>query len=67
MHFIINNFDFSNRLSQETMLQGIPKLITAEDNHFLNKPFTLEEIKMALFNLNPDKPQGLDGFQAFFF
>ena len=49
------------------MLKEIPRLITVEDNLSLNKPFTLEEIKTSLFNLNPNKSLGPDGFQAFFF
>ena len=42
-------------------------MIIATDNLALNKPFSIEEIKMTLFNLNPDKSPGPDGFQAFFF
>lgn len=49
------------------MLRTIPKVITNEDNKFLNKAFMLEEIKEALLSLNPDKSPGPDGFQAFFF
>ena len=49
------------------MLKSIPKLIIDEDNRFLNKPFTLQEVKTALFNINPDKSPSPDGFQTFFF
>ena len=63
----LNNYDSSNRIAQEEMLKHIPKLITEEDNRFLNEPFTLQEVKIALFSMNPDKSPGLDGFQAFFF
>ena len=45
----------------------ILKLITIEDNKALNKPITLEEVRMIIFNMNPDKSPGLDGFQAFFY
>ena len=49
------------------MIKFIPKLITPEDNKNLNRPITLEEVRFAVFNMNPDKSLGPDGFQAFFF
>ena len=49
------------------MLKAIPKVITTDDNKSLNKLFTLQEIKMNLFNINPNKSLGPNGFQAFFF
>ena len=49
------------------MLKFIPKLISSEDNKVLNKPITLEEVRLVVFNMNPDKSPGPDGFQAFFF
>lgn len=64
---ILNNYESSNQVTQGEMLKAIPKVITIEDNKSLNKPFSLQEIKTTLFNINPDKSPGLDGFQAFFF
>ena len=29
---ILNNFEFSNRIAQERMLESIPKLVSIEDN-----------------------------------
>ena len=49
------------------MLKTIPKVISSNNNKALNKPFILQEIKTDLFNINPDKSPGPDGFQAFFF
>ena len=68
-HFknILNNFEGSNKMAQDKMLNYIPKLISEEDNKFLNKPITLEEVKSVVFNMKPDKSPGPDGFQAFFF
>ena len=68
-HFynILNNFESSNKIAQDKMLEAIPQLITLEDNIYLNKPITMEEVKSALFSMNLDKSLGLDGFQAFFF
>ena len=64
---LLNNYDSSNLTKQKIMLNNIPKVITEFDNMELNKPFTKEEIKLALFKLSPDKSPGLDGFQVFFF
>lgn len=64
---ILNNFESSNRSAQEKMLKAIPRIITEEDNLPLNKPFTLEEIKSTLFNINPDKCPRPKRFQAFLF
>lgn len=49
------------------MLEVIPKIIDKEDNKALNKPITYEEVKNVVFNMNPDKCPGLDGFQVFFY
>ena len=53
-------------LAQRKVLESIPKLVTSEDNTFLKKPFSLEEIKGALFSMNPDKSPGPDAFQTIF-
>ena len=49
------------------MLEAVQKLLVKIDNVNLNKPFILEEIKIAFFNLSPDKSPRPNGFQAFFF
>ena len=66
-HKILNNFESSNKTAQDKMLMTIPSLITVEDNKSLNKPISLDEVKSAIFSMNPDKSPGPDGFQAFFF
>ena len=68
-HFrnILNNFDSSNLVPQTKVLEAIPQMITIEDNKILNKPITMEEAKLALFSMNPDKSAVLDRFQAFFY
>ncbi|GLJ31641.1 hypothetical protein SUGI_0635650 [Cryptomeria japonica] len=55
VHFftqILNNWEGSN-------WKNIPKLVTREQNCMLTKKFTIEEIKVALFQLHPDKTPGL--------
>ncbi|XP_019168926.1 PREDICTED: uncharacterized protein LOC109164834 [Ipomoea nil] len=43
------------------------KRITATDNERLLRPFTVEEVKDALFSMAPDKSPGPDGFSPAFF
>ena len=63
----LNNYEGSNRTAQDKLLKVIPKIVTMEDNKALNKPISLEEVKLVVFEINPDKSPGPDGFQAFFF
>ena len=63
----LNNYDGSNRVAQANMLEVIPKLVTVEDNKALNKLISLEEVRLVVFNMNPDKSPGADRFQAFFY
>ena len=63
---LLNNYEGSNREAQAKMLKFIPKLIWPEDNKELNKPITLDEVRSVVFNMNPEKSLGPDGFQAFF-
>lgn len=41
--------------------------VNSMDNEPLSRPFFLEEIKKALFDLNPSKAPGKDGFTALFY
>jgi hypothetical protein len=41
--------------------------IFKEDKIFLTKTFTMEEIKVAVFGMAPNKADGPDGFNAEFF
>ena len=63
----LNNYETSHHTTQIEMLQNILKIITDEDNKLLNKPLTMEEVKIALFSINLEKSLGPDGFQAFFY
>ena len=64
---ILNNLEHSNLITQKKMLSSIPKILTGEDNKYLNKKFTIDETKEALFHMNPNKSLGPNGFKAFFF
>ena len=49
------------------MLEVIPKVVSLKDNKLLNKPITLEEVRLVVFVMNPNKSPGLDGFQTYFY
>ena len=68
-HFqnLLNHYEGSNKEAQSKLLTVIPNLVSAEDNNFLNRSITLEEVRMVVFSMNHDKAQGPDGFQVFFF
>ncbi|XP_026451383.1 uncharacterized protein LOC113351656 [Papaver somniferum] len=47
--------------------QDIPQLVNAEDNQILEAVPSDEEVKQAVFNLNPDSAPGPDGFEGWFY
>eukprot|EP00253_Pinus_taeda_P002768 PITA_02768 len=48
-------------------LSQIPSLVNEENNSNLMKPFTEEEINNVIWDTEPDKAPGLDGFSAHFY
>ena len=51
----------------ETVLDPVERLVTPNMNQQLLQPYTLEEIKRALFQMHPSKSPGPDGMSPFFF
>eukprot|EP00253_Pinus_taeda_P034106 PITA_34106 len=49
------------------LLQYLPKSITQEINNTLNREIGEEEIRKAIWTLQPDKSPGLDGFPISFY
>ena len=45
----------------------IPKLVTREDNHNLNRPVSEEEVSEVIKEMQNGKARGLDGFNVDFF
>ena len=68
-HFqlLLNNLEGSNKFEQDIMLKFIPKLVSPEDNKVLNQPISFEEVRNVIFDMNPEKSPGPDGFQVFFY
>lgn len=67
---------FQNLLTEDTLLpdeeataellQYVPSLVTVEDNHLLLRPVELEEVRKAVYGLDPDSAPGPDGFTGVF-
>jgi hypothetical protein len=51
----------------EPVLSLISPRVSAEDNARLEAPITKEEVRIALFQMHPDKFPGLDGFNSAFY
>jgi hypothetical protein len=50
-----------------TLLDEFPDCLSLEDKEKLKEPFTLEEIKIAIFEIEHNKASGPNGFPADFF
>ena len=51
----------------ESYLQHVPMLLVKEDNDILRKKIVEEEVVQAIWDLDPDKALGPDGFSFHFF
>jgi hypothetical protein len=51
----------------DPVLSLISPRVTVEDNAMLVAPFTKEEVRLALFQMHPDKSPGPDGFNPAFY
>ncbi|KAG7543067.1 Reverse transcriptase domain [Arabidopsis thaliana x Arabidopsis arenosa] len=60
-------FTTSNPIDFSSVIRDIPETITEEMNEMLTKVVSLEEVRRALFSLNPDKTPGPDGLTAAFY
>lgn len=48
-------------------MRFVPTKVTSAMNELLNAPFTVEEVRKALFMMKPNKAPGPDGFTTCFF
>ncbi|GAU39014.1 hypothetical protein TSUD_378900 [Trifolium subterraneum] len=53
--------------AQEPVLSLITPRVSEEDNERLSAPISKEELRLALFQMHPDKSPGPDGFNPTFF
>ena len=67
MHFQNLFTEDQKTLLHQELLYIIPQAITPRMNRILEVKITKEEIKKALFDMEPDKAPGPDGFSARFF
>ena len=51
----------------EETLSAVEKVVSEETNHQLLQPYTMEEVRAALFQMHPSKAPGSDGMSSFFF
>lgn len=61
-----NLYSSSNSLATE-MVANMPECVNEDDNLLLTAPFTMVEFKDALFQMQPDKAPGPDGFNPRFY
>jgi hypothetical protein len=54
-------------MSMDAIFDAIPTKVSAEMNEALNRDYTNDEIKKALFQMGPTKATGSDGFPALFY
>lgn len=53
--------------AQTVVLQSVQPKVTNSMNVGLIAPFTMEEVKVALFQMHPSKAPGPDGMSPYFF
>ena len=51
----------------ESVLQSVQRKVTTHVNESLTRPYTADEVKLALFQMHPSKFPEPDGMSTFFF
>ncbi|KAG7543424.1 Reverse transcriptase zinc-binding domain [Arabidopsis thaliana x Arabidopsis arenosa] len=63
-----NNLFTANAHDEEfQILRDVPEIVTNDMNSSLTREVSLEEVKKAVFEMNPTKAPGPDGMTAFFY
>ena len=62
-----NLFTLLNPVDLEGVLDLLDKVVTSDMNHMLLQPYTLNEVKRALFSMHPSKSPRPHGMSPFFF
>ena len=67
MEFYTRLFTQSNPHELDRVLEGVKRVVTADINAELVKPYTMEEIDIAIKQMAPLKAPGLDGMPLLFY
>ena len=51
----------------DDLISLVPARVTEQMNEYIDRPYTAQEVKTALFQVEPSKAPGVDGFTAGFF
>lgn len=62
-----NLFTSTDAYDWDDSLSGIPSIVTESMNSTLIKPVEDDEIKKAIFSMNPSKAPSIDGMTPLFF
>lgn len=65
--FYQNLFTTQENLNPDLVCQHVPCKVTPDMREMLERPFSEEEVEMALFQMALSKAPGVDGFNAGFF
>ncbi|XP_026451823.1 uncharacterized protein LOC113352188 [Papaver somniferum] len=65
--YFSKKFEYQNVQINDSIFDGVPYIITEDDNLFLEGIPDADEIKRAVFVLNQDGAPGPDGFTGFFY
>lgn len=57
----------TNPNQMDHVLNKVERVVTPNMNHALLQPYSLDEVKRALFQMHPSKSPGLDGMSPFYF
>ena len=57
----------TNPNQMDHVLNKVKRVVAPDMNHALFQPYSLDEVKRALFQMHPSKSLGPDGMSPFFF
>ena len=60
-------FSTAHPQNMESVLQAVQRKVTPHMNESLTRPYTADEVRLALFQMHPSKSLGSDGMSHFFF
>ena len=61
-----SNMFWSQGCTNENIIEVVPCRVTQEQNEFLERPYSTEEIRTAIMGMHPNKSPGPDGMNPSF-